>query len=172
MRCFCCSSKPFQACCEPFIKGDKTPVTAEQLMRSRFSAYATAQYSYILDTYTKEKQQGLSVDDLAQSAQGAKWFALQVHDAQSEESAEPNTSATLHSDTVEFTAFYFEDKKMYQLHETSNFRVENGAWRYHDGTLHDDCGKVKYGRNLPCVCGSSKKLAELPFRSLNFDEYL
>ncbi|APD90172.1 zinc chelation protein SecC [Alteromonas mediterranea] len=160
MRCFCCSSKPFQACCEPFIKGDKTPVTAEQLMRSRFSAYATAQYAYILDTYTKEKQQGLSVDDLAQSAQGAKWFALQVHDAQSEESAEPNTSATLHSDTVEFTAFYFEDKKMYQLHETSNFRVENGAWRYHDGTLHDDCGKVKYGRNLPCVCGSSKKFKQ------------
>jgi len=160
MRCFCCSSKPFQACCEPFIKGDKTPVTAEQLMRSRFSAYATAQYSYILDTYTKEKQQGLSVDDLAQSAQDAKWFALQVHDAQSEESAEPNTSATLHSDTVEFTAFYFEDKKMYQLHETSNFRVENGAWRYHDGTLHDDCGKVKYGRNLPCVCGSSKKFKQ------------
>ncbi|AGP82183.1 zinc chelation protein SecC [Alteromonas mediterranea] len=160
MRCFCCSSKPFQACCEPFIKGDKTPVTAEQLMRSRFSAYATAQYAYILDTYTKEKQQGLSVDDLAQSAQGAKWFALQVHDAQSEESAEPNTSATLHSDTVEFTAFYFEDKKMYQLHETSNFRVENGAWRYHDGTLHDDCGKVKYGRNLPCVCGSNKKFKQ------------
>jgi len=160
MRCFCCSSKPFQACCEPFIKGDKTPVTAEQLMRSRFSAYATAQYAYILDTYTKEKQQGLSVDDLAQSAQDAKWFALQVHDAQSEESAEPNTSATLHSDTVEFTAFYFEDKKMYQLHETSNFRVENGAWRYHDGTLHDDCGKVKYGRNLPCVCGSSKKFKQ------------
>ena len=93
---FCCSSKPFQACCEPFIKGDKTPVTAEQLMRSRFSAYATAQYAYILDTYTQEKQQGLSVDDLAQSAQGAKWFALQVHYAQSEESAEPNTSATLH----------------------------------------------------------------------------
>ena len=160
MRCFCCSSKPFQACCEPFIKGDKTPGTAEQLMRSRFSAYATAQYAYILDTYTQEKQQGLSVDDLAQSAQGAKWFALQVHDAQSEESAEPNTSATLHSDTVEFTAFYFEDKKMYQLHETSNFRVENGAWRYHDGTLHDDCGKVKYGRNLPCVCGSSKKFKQ------------
>ncbi|AGP78327.1 MAG: SEC-C domain-containing protein [Alteromonas sp.] len=160
MRCFCCSSKPFQACCEPFIKGDKTPVTAEQLMRSRFSAYATAQYAYILDTYTQEKQQGLSVDDLAQSAQGAKWFALQVHYAQSEESAEPNTSATLHSDTVEFTAFYFEDKKMYQLHETSNFRVENGAWRYHDGTLHDDCGKVKYGRNLPCVCGSSKKFKQ------------
>ena len=160
MRCFCCSSKPFQACCEPFIKGDKTPVTAEQLMRSRFSAYATAQYAYILDTYTQEKQQGLSVDDLAQSAQGAKWFALQVHYAQSEESAEPNTSATLHSDTVEFTAFYFEDKKMYQLHETSNFRVENGAWRYHDGTLHDDCGKVKYGRKLPCVCGSNKKFKQ------------
>ena len=79
MRCYCCSSKSFDECCEPFIKGDKHPSSAEQLMRSRFSAYATAHYQYILETYTKEKQQGLSVEDLAQSAQGATWFALKVH---------------------------------------------------------------------------------------------
>ena len=71
MRCYCCSSKSFDECCEPFIKGDKHPSSAEQLMRSRFSAYATAHYQYILETYTKEKQQGLSVEDLAQSAPSA-----------------------------------------------------------------------------------------------------
>ena len=61
---------------------------------------------------------------------------------------------------VEFTAYYFENKSMYQLHETSNFSVEDGKWRYHDGVLHDDCGKIKYGRNLPCVCGSNKKFKQ------------
>ena len=63
-------------------------------------------------------------------------------------------------DIVEFTAFYFENKSVFQLHETSRFIKENGVWRYHDGTLHDDCGKVKYGRNLPCLCASNKKFKQ------------
>ena len=153
MRCYCCSSKPFDECCEPFIKGVKNPNSAEQLMRSRFSAYATAHYHYILETYTKEKQQGLSVEELAKSAQGATWFALKVHPTLAANS-KPNTAI------VEFTAYYFENKSMYQLHETSNFNIEDGKWRYHDGVLHDDCGKIKYGRNLPCVCGSNKKFKQ------------
>ncbi len=155
-------------------------------MRSRFSAYATAYYHYILETYTKEKQQGLSVEDLAKSAQGATWFALKVHPTlaansidQLEDSAvhenakveavtnaesinKPNLKPISKPNTafVEFTAYYFENKSMYQLHETSNFSVEEGKWRYHDGVLHDDCGKIKYGRNLPCVCGSNKKFKQ------------
>ena len=202
MRCYCCSSKSFDECCEPFIKGDKHPSSAEQLMRSRFSAYATAHYQYILETYTKEKQQGLSVEDLAQSAQGATWFALKVHPtlaASSVDSLVGNSvsstedsliNSTVYADAkveaqtnaeaiskpnlepiskpiskfnnaiVEFTAYYFENKSMFQLHETSNFNVEDGKWRYHDGVLHDDCGKIKYGRNLACVCGSGKKFKQ------------
>ncbi len=198
MRCYCCSSKPFDECCEPFIKGDKHPSSAEQLMRSRFSAYATAHYQYILETYTKEKQKDLSVEDLVQSAQGATWFALKVHPAiavnsidnlvgnsdgsteassinnsvhanakvealtNAEPISEPNLKPISKPNTaiVEFTAYYFENKSMYQLHETSNFNIEDGKWRYHDGVLHDDCGKIKYGRNLPCVCGSGKKFKQ------------
>ena len=163
-------------------------------MRSRFSAYATAHYHYILDTYTKEKQQSLSVEDLASSAQGAKWFALKVHpthaastvnslvddsvnkpvDSSINSSVYANTNVEVATDTeqntkpnlndnttvVEFTAYYFENKSIYQLHETSNFIVEDGKWRYHDGELHEDCGKIKCGRNLPCVCGSNKKFKQ------------
>ncbi|MED5234247.1 MAG: YchJ family metal-binding protein, partial [Pseudomonadota bacterium] len=161
-----------------------------------------AHYQYILETYTKEKQQGLSVEDLAQSAQGATWFALKVHPTLAASSVdslvgnsvssteESSIDSSVHADAkfeaqtnaeaiskpslkpiskliskpnnaiVEFTAYYFENKSMYQLHETSNFSVEDGKWRYHDGVLHDDCGKIKYGRNLPCVCGSNKKFKQ------------
>ena len=198
MCCYCCSSKPFKECCEPFITGVKHPNSAEQLMRSRFSAYATANYRYILETYTKAKQQDLSVEDLAQSAQGATWFALKVHPTLAANSidslvgnsvgstqassidssvhtnakvealtnAEPISEPNLkpiskpNAAVVEFTAYYFESTSMYQLHETSNFNIEDGKWRYHDGVLHDDCGKIKYGRNLPCVCGSNKKFKQ------------
>ena len=160
MRCYCCSLLPFKECCEPFIKGDKKPRSAEQLMRSRFSAYATEHYQYIFDTYTNEKQQGLSVEDLAQSAHGATWFALNVHSSHNTLSVTSAPGVDSNTATVEFTAYYFESKSMYQLHETSNFKIEDGSWRYHDGTLHDDCGKMKYGRNLPCVCGSNKKFKQ------------
>ena len=135
---------------------------------------------------------------MAQSAQGATWFALKVHPtlaassvdslvgnsvSSTEESskdssvyadakieAQTNAEAIskpslkpiskLNTAIIEFTAYYFENKSMYQLHETSNFSVEDGKWRYHDGILHDDCGKIKYGRNLPCVCGSNKKFKQ------------
>ena len=72
-------------------------------MRSRFSAYATENFDYILKTYSKDKQQSLSTDALKSSAEGATWFALQIN-------------ATPSEDTVEFTAYYFENKAMYQLH--------------------------------------------------------
>jgi len=164
MRCYCCSSKPFKECCQSFIDGDAFPHSAEQLMRSRFSAYATANYQYILDTYTREKRQALTTEYLAKSAQGATWFALQVHPfttvTSNHASSDSSSTVSRLTDVVEFTAFYFENKSMYQLHETSNFIVEDGAWRYHDGNLHDDCGKIKYGRNLHCVCGSNKKFKQ------------
>ncbi|WP_423781655.1 YchJ family protein [Alteromonas stellipolaris] len=168
MRCYCCSNLPFSSCCEPFLKGQAKPQTAAQLMRSRFSAYASKQFEYVLATYTKERQPELSVDELTANAANATWFALEVGEtgnvsliAQAEGVAEVatqnNEGAT---DTVDFTAYYFENKNLYQLHETSNFIVEDGQWRYHDGILHDDCGKVKYGRNLPCLCGSGKKFKQ------------
>ena len=151
MRCFCCSSLSFAQCCKPFIDGIKAPDSAEQLMRSRFSAYAVHNYEYVLNTYSNDKQQGLSAQQLKDSADGANWFALTIHRPSKEQQ---------NDNTVEFTAFYFENKNVFQLHETSRFIKENGLWRYHDGTLHDDCGKVKYGRNLPCLCASNKKFKQ------------
>ena len=68
MRCYCCSNLPFSSCCEPFLKGQAKPQTAAQLMRSRFSAYASKQFEYVLATYTKERQPELSVDELINMA--------------------------------------------------------------------------------------------------------
>lgn len=146
MRCYCCSSLPFDQCCKPILKGEQKAGSPEALMRSRFSAYATKNYAYILHTYSEVKRAELTIEILEDSAQGTNWFALNIN--------------TTSSNTVEFTAFYFEGKNVFQLHETSNFVEEHGEWRYHDGTLHTDCGKIKYGRNLPCLCGSGKKFKQ------------
>lgn len=158
MRCFCCSSNSFKNCCEPFLSGSVTPAFAEQLMRSRFTAYSLNKFDYVLNTYTEEKRNNLSVNELADSATGATWFALVIN--KSSQLQVESERLTLTQDTVEFTAYYFENKHVYQLHETSNFVKEDGLWRYHDGLLHDDCGKVKLGRNLPCPCGSNRKFKQ------------
>ena len=154
MRCYCCSNLPFSACCEPFLTHKKVPDTAEKLMRSRFSAYATKNFDYVLRTYTADKQANLSINTLAENAEATIWFALRIDDTNNI----PLTSNA--TDTVTFSAFYFENKNIFQLHETSNFVVEDNQWRYRDGILHDDCGKIKYGRNLPCLCNSQKKFKQ------------
>jgi len=38
-RCPCGSQEIFASCCEPYLSGDKIPLTAEILMRSRYTAY-------------------------------------------------------------------------------------------------------------------------------------
>ena len=41
MKCPCSSGKEFAECCEPILTQAKKAATAEELMRSRYTAYAT-----------------------------------------------------------------------------------------------------------------------------------
>ena len=148
MRCYCCSSLKYTDCCEPLIKKRQPASSAEALMRSRFSAYCLNDYEYIVATYSNAARADLSVRDIAQSAAGTQWFALNVN----------NTDPA--SQIVEFTAFFFENNKTGKLHETSEFVLENGEWRYHTGTIHPDTGSIKIGRNDLCPCLSGKKFKQ------------
>ena len=51
MTCPCGKGDSLETCCGPFIDGTKRPATAEDLMRSRYSAFATHNVDYILDTF-------------------------------------------------------------------------------------------------------------------------
>ena len=48
-KCPCGSELSYAECCEPVIKGEKAAETAEQLMRSRYSAYVKTEIDYLLD---------------------------------------------------------------------------------------------------------------------------
>lgn len=63
----------------PFINKEKLPKTAEQLMRSRFSAYVTGNGQYIFDTYAKSNQDCQSVTEINDWSETCKWIALQIH---------------------------------------------------------------------------------------------
>ena len=69
--CLCGSKKHYDVCCGPFHLNKAFPQTAEQLMRSRYVAYALHLEAYLLSTWAKttrpgriEFENGLSWEDL------------------------------------------------------------------------------------------------------------
>ncbi len=149
--CYCGSGLAYTQCCEPLHLLKVSADTPEELMRSRYSAYACGDYQYILDTYSESSKPKLSAQALERDMQDTKWLGLEV--INSNEKAQ----------TVEFIAKYIEYSsagggvKIYQMHELSSFERENGVWRYVSGRMLDRSGQVKIGRNDTCPCGSAKK---------------
>ncbi len=139
--CPCNPAKQFKECCEPFLNGKKTPQSPQELMQSRFSAYATQQEQYLLDTWHPSTRPQ-SVD----MSQSPMWLALQVI----------KTSSQGNYGVVEFKARYRQGNEIEMLHETSRFIKEDGHWLYLDGDLHQP-QLDKTGRNDPCPCGSGRK---------------
>lgn len=120
-------------------------------MRSRFSAYCTDNYQYILNTYGDIQQRGMTVESLAASAQNSIWLGLQVIQHRI-------ISAT--SQQVEFIATYADKGNTFIMHEISQFELQSGQWRYTNGDMQADTGKVKLSRNAPCPCCSGKKFKQ------------
>lgn len=139
--CSCGSQKPLETCCLPVIEKDDAD-TAEQLMRSRYTAYCLGKFDYVLGTYASEPRNKLSIDALRQGAALTHWLALVVHNAS--------------ESSVSFSAYYSEQGKLYCLSETSQFVRENTKWRYFSG-IPEQTGPLNLSRNAECFCGSGKK---------------
>lgn len=145
--CWCGKLTPFESCCAPYISGDKKAPDAETLMRSRYSAYATQQFQYILDTYAEKQRQLLSLSQLSADADETQWLFLNVE----------SSNQAADKATVTFSAFYKIYDTFYKMRECSSFIVEDGQWRYTKGNISDDSGQIKPKRNEGCFCGSGLK---------------
>ncbi|WP_225738296.1 YchJ family protein [Pseudoalteromonas aurantia] len=144
--CYCSDLQPYDKCCKPFIEGSNSPSSAEQLMRSRYSAYCIKNANYILNTYASSQQKMHNTTDILQFANEVSFIKLDVI----------KTSDNDLYSYVEFKAHYLVEDKHCQLHENSRFVQECGLWKYLDGELFDP-PEIKIGRNDLCPCGSSKK---------------
>ncbi|MBG6188370.1 YchJ family protein [Flavobacterium sp. CAN_S2] len=119
-KCYCGYHKIFQDCCEPIIKGIQKAPTAESLMRSRYSAYATHQADYLLETTHISERKYYSKSDILNWATSNQWLQLEIINAT--------------ENTVEFKAYFLDSKLQKQIHhELSTFKLENGSWFYVDG---------------------------------------
>ena len=143
-KCPCGSKKQLDDCCLRVINGSVKALSAEQLMRSRYTAYALRNEQYVLDSWhssTRPSGLGLELET------SMLWTGLNIQKV----SAEENNTAY-----VEFVARFNNEGVAGQIHERSRFVREQGYWFYVDGEQIESAMKAP-GRNDPCHCGSGKK---------------
>ncbi|MDP5053833.1 MAG: YchJ family metal-binding protein [Congregibacter sp.] len=119
--CHCQSGEALTACCGPFLAGSATPQSAEQLMRSRYSAFVICDEDYLKATWHAETRPSRVRFDEQQ-----RWLGLSIR-ALAAGGPDDGTG------TVEFVARFKVAGKGHRLHEVSRFEKLDGRWYYLDG---------------------------------------
>lgn len=151
--CPCGSGKTFSDCCEPYIKGAKKAPSAEALMRSRYSAFATGAMDYIYNTHHESTRGELDMEGVKSWALNSEWLGLEIRET--DKGQEKDSEGK-----VEFKCKFNYNGQEQTHHELSSFIKEKGEWFFVDGVLRNNTVRrsaPKVGRNDPCPCGSGKK---------------
>lgn len=114
----------YRECCQPFHLGradnSVLPQTAEQLMRSRYSAFVLVLAPYLLQTWhPSTRPASLELDEQLQ------WAGLEILTTRA--GGESSSRGV-----VEFIAHYRQDGAERSQREMSTFVREDGAWYYVD----------------------------------------
>ncbi|MGP0170655.1 YchJ family protein [Pseudomonas sp. NCHU5208] len=143
-NCPCGSGNPLEQCCGRYHQGTPVPC-AEQLMRSRYSAYVLGLVDYLVTTTLPAQQSRLDRDAMVAWSAQSTWLGLEVH------GSEVFGGQPEHAQ-VSFTARWHDTKGEHSHRECSSFVQHAGHWYFLDPTV-----PLKSGRNDPCPCGSGQK---------------
>ena len=126
--CPCGSGQHYAVCCAPLHQGLVMADTAEQLMRSRYSAFARGEVDYLIKTHLdRENSPARQRRDLRLNCRQTRWVELRIQAVQGGGSGDLTGS-------VCFEADFKEAGQRRTLKETSLFerhdRLPEGAWLY------------------------------------------
>lgn len=124
--CKCGTNKNYLDCCGAYITNARLPDTPEQLMRSRYTAYATCNIEYIATTMCGKAMVGFDIKDTVLWAKSIVWTKLEILNSGLENK---------NKGFVEFKAYYVEANQSGILHEKSEFQRKNDKWFYVDGIV-------------------------------------
>ncbi len=116
--CPCGSTRAYGGCCGPLHRSERHAETAEELMRSRYAAYAVGDTGYLWRTWHPRTR-----PDEASLRSVTRWVGLEVVDTVD---GEPWAA----SGVVEFVASYADGRRTAQLRERSRFERRGGRWLY------------------------------------------
>jgi len=123
-QCLCGKKIPFLQCCDPYLKGTAIASTPEQLMRSRYSAYALGGYGeFLLKTWFPPMASGMTAAELSKRTQ--QWLSLEILGSGSKGT----------DGWVEFKATYQHNSVNSVMHERSIFSLIDGRWLYIGGEV-------------------------------------
>ena len=109
-------------CCGPFVDGGQLAPSCEQLMRSRYSAFATGNADHLWRTWHPTTRP-VEIGDL----RDARWVKL---DVLARTGGDPASDAG----TVDFVAHFFTaDDVRGEVREHARFAKRAGRWFYVDG---------------------------------------
>ena len=152
--CPCGSALSYSKCCEPLIRGERTAVTAEQVMRSRYSAYVKGEIDYLAASLHPDQRKDFDPKSTRSWAEGSEWHELEIIETTKGGSDDVEGQ-------VEFIATFTQNGNMMKHHELASFIKEEDTWYFLDGKTVSPRQFVrsspKIGRNDPCICGSGKK---------------
>jgi SEC-C motif-containing protein len=116
--CPCGLPAAYADCCGTLHEGRAQAATAEQLMRSRYSAFAVRDAGYLLRSWhSAARPARLDFDP------GVDWTGLEI--------VRTTGGSAFHTEgTVEFRAHYRAGKVTGVQHEDSRFVREDGRWVY------------------------------------------
>jgi len=121
--CPCGLPADYDACCGRLHRGEAQASTAEQLMRSRFSAFAVQDEAYLIRSWHPTTRPPRIDFDPAM-----RWLRLDILGS--------TDGGPFHTEgTVEFRAHYTERGRPGELHESSRFVRHDNAWTYLDGII-------------------------------------
>ena len=154
MSCVCGKGPTTEECCGRYVSGKSKPQTAEDLMRSRYAAFALGEIGHIMGTHHPSTVEEIDRDGVESWSRKADWHGLEILGT---EKGGPEDDEGI----VEFIARYTINGFKQAHHERAEFKKEKGRWYYVDGKQFTTEPVVRaeprVGRNDPCPCGSGKK---------------
>ena len=148
-KCHCGTNKSYSDCCQPIHQDRKKAVTAQQLMRARYSAHVLKLVDFIVETTHSSTRHTIELQALQDWLSETEWQKLEVLKTAKGKGEDIRGK-------VEFKAYY---KPNNIHHELSSFEKEGGIWYFVKGETPRLLNKIisKIGRNSPCPCQSGKK---------------
>jgi len=140
----------YTVCCGSIHNGESHAKTAEQLMRSRYSAYVLQKFDYLLATHHTDYHSINERQELENNAKNTQWLGLMIHE---HKRLDPEKAI------VEFSAFFTQstdssDRHYEQIHERSSFILIADRWFYTEGEFMP---AFELSKNQSCFCNSGKK---------------
>jgi SEC-C motif-containing protein len=154
--CPCGSARDAAECCLPVIRRERSAATAEELMRSRYTAFVTNDIDWIMDSHHPDTVGEINREEVEQWSAGSEWLGLKIRET--EAGGEGDDEGM-----VSFRARYKVGTQQVDHVERAHFERHEGEWKFHS-VLEDQPqelvpvgAKSEVGRNDPCPCGSGKK---------------